>query len=133
MMKRPSGDQTGLNASVSRSRIAAPPSIGILNTRVPSPWFAATTTHLPSGDHDAALCTSMDFANVVRPVPWALITESSARPCLRYEKEMRVPSGEIAGAATTPPSPPFHSSTALPVLSIFQRPSAPPFDERNAR
>src|SRR6185436_9772260 len=101
--------------------------------RVPSPWFAATATHSPSGDHDAALCTSIDFASVVRPVPLALITYSSARPCLRYEKQMRCPSGEIAGAATTPPSPPFQSSTAVPLVSSLHSPSAPPLDDRNAR
>src|SRR5580765_221918 len=132
-MKRSSGDQTGLNDSVSRNRTGGPPSSGILNTRVPSPWFAAPATHLPSGDHDAALCTSMDFANVLRPVPLALITYSSARPCLRYEKQIRVPSGEIAGAATTPPLSPFQSSTVVPLLSAVQSPSAPPLDDRNAR
>src|SRR5512133_385355 len=121
-----SGDQTGLYDSVSRNRIGGPPPSGILNTRVPSPLFAATATHSPSGDQDAALCTSMEVANVVRPVPLALITYSSARPCLRYEKQIRYPSGEIAGGATTPPSPPFHSSTAVPLLPSFQRRSAPP-------
>src|SRR4029079_17699731 len=132
-MKRSSGDQTGLNDSVSRNRIGGPPSSGTLNTRVPWPSFAATATHLPSGDQDAALCTSMDVASVVRPVPLALITNNSACPCLRYEKHSRLPSGEIAGGATTPPSPPFQSSTAVPVLSSVQSPSAPPLDERKAR
>src|SRR5688572_14977340 len=88
-MNRPSGDQTGLKESVSSSRTGGPPSTGILNRRVPSPRLAATTTHLPSGDQEAAPRTSKEAAASGRTlVPLAFMTYRPDVPRVRYEKQI---------------------------------------------
>src|SRR5262245_22682503 len=60
------------------------------------------------------------------------MTYRPERPPLRKEKQIRRPSGEMAGGVTTPPSSPRQISVAAP-CSNFHSPSAPPRDDTNAR
>src|SRR2546427_10437628 len=129
-MKRPSGDQTGLEITESTpetTRTGAPPSAGTLNSGFALPSVAAMATHLPSGDQLGAPRTSSESSNPRALVPSAAMTCRCVRPRLRTRKQIRPPSGDTAGAPGTDPSAPFHNSDSTPSL-IFHRASAAPFE-----
>src|SRR5437016_5301778 len=129
-MNRPSGDQTGLEMTESppaTSRTGAPPSAGTLNRGFALPSVAAMATHLPSGDQLGAPRTSSESSNPRALVPSAAMTCRRVLPRLRTRKQIRLPSGDTAGALGTAPSVPFHNSDSTPSL-IFHRPSAAPFE-----
>src|SRR5207245_1422927 len=127
-MKRPSGDQTGLEITESTpetTRTGAPPSAGTLNSGFALPSVAATATHLPSGDQLGVPRTSSASASARTLVPSASMTCRLARPRLLTRKQIRPPSVDIAGALGTAPSVPFHNSDSEASL-IFHRLSAAP-------
>src|SRR6266545_2911275 len=107
----------------STSRTGAPPATGTLSNGWPCPSDAATAIHFPSGDQDGVSRISNDSAMARGSVPSAAIMKRPARFPWRTTKAIRLPSGEMAGPAATPPSLPFQSSTSDPSLN-FQRPSA---------
>src|SRR5476649_407617 len=129
-MKRPSGDQTGLEITESTpetSRTGEPPSAGTLNSGFALASVAATATHFPSGDQLGAPRTSSKPSSSRTLVPSASMTCRSFFPRLLTRKQIRLPSGDTAGALGTEPSAHFHNSDSEASL-IFHRPSAAPFE-----
>src|SRR5436305_8831578 len=131
-MYSPLGDQSGLYEGESTRRTGAPPSTGTRNNRDLSFSLAATATHFPSGDQEAALRISNDGASGRMLLPSELMMYMPPRPLLRKGKQIWEPSGEIAAGATAPPSLPFHSSVATS-FCMRQIPSAPPCEERKSK
>src|SRR5262245_12321078 len=83
-MNRPSGDHNGCVEMPSVSGVGEPPDAAILKIRVDFPTeLPANTIHWPSGDHEKDPRISTALVNRRMSVPFALIAESAARPCVR--------------------------------------------------
>src|SRR5512146_1495624 len=93
------------------------------------PCLAATASHLPSGDHDAAPRTSSDSASVRAALPSGAVQTSAECLALRTGKQACLPSGEMAAAPTSAPRAALHTSVAPP-FARCHRPSDPPREAR---